>query len=674
MSKATSRILVCLLLLVVVGIVAGARHSEPPRPPGPPPPPPEPVGRKELSPLAWSWAHWWEVNADRFLIDLRQAGVDQGPDQETLAADRARVRASLESMLKHPSQVVADQAALAIGRIGDARSLTALRDAAQARLDSGRISAIIAIGMLGGPGDGITDTLIQLDQQMTDARENAAIAVAFGLYLRRHPDPAVLEAVQRVMAGSNGAVSCAAAFAWATTAPATESGEALDVVASHVNPWVTGEVIERLDRFAPRSRRATIGLLDDLLNATPRGQSAKSWAYVEKTRNDRELLLSLLNAQPTLDRQRDARSKLEILEERWQASYPRFGAADQQASDGTSFGRERRVIWSLRTSAAVALGRLADDPAASRSLSRYLNSDREDSRLDLMTRAHALLGMAEHDQADRPIALEHLLPIADTQSQRNRRVRKQPEELQDPLRGFATIGLGLYCRPVETAQGPADRPRIQEIAEFLAARASDSREPREIRGAAIVALGLTARSENLRYLLRISADLGDDTLLTGYMLLARGMLADENIIEPAERFLLNGSDSPELAEMMGRRAAILGLASLRTERVIPVLVNAWDGEFLVNRVLPLAFSMLDAYSLTDQLIEILEDHESEWARAFAARCLGRLYARDELELAGEATLFDTNFTFRKEVLEPAQFAGKTFFIQGLVPALDEVWE
>jgi hypothetical protein len=245
---------------------------------------------------------------------------------------------------------------------------------------------------------------------------------------------------------------------------------------------------------------------------------------------------------------------------------------------------------------------------------------------------------------------------------------KQPKP-DSPLRGYAALALGLYARPMQTAQGPADRPKWDKACELLAVRMADQKEELEVRTACAMALGLTGRTENLRYLQAASKTVqGDNDTLIGFTLLGRGMLGDKNILEPAKKYL--GSATKErnsMSEVVGQRAAMLGLGLSGTEEAIPVLLSSWHLSYYPNREAPFALSLAGAYNTVDPLIKLMKESDNPWERVFAARSLGELFCRSRPQRLAWLTN-GNNYMLKNNTLQPYRALANEFLFQSLIPA------
>ncbi|MDY7011764.1 MAG: HEAT repeat domain-containing protein [Planctomycetota bacterium] len=292
-----------------------------------------------------------------------------------------------------------------------------------------------------------------------------------------------------------------------------------------------------------------------------------------------------------------------------------------------NLGVEPIMQANLRASAAIALGRI-DSPVSRSALRKVLAEKKDyDDEYDCsdMYKSMAIMSLGRlGDTRALPALVELVRPTAP------RGVLIPKERLRSPLRGFAALALGLYARPVKTPQseGDVNRKGYDKISLLLANRLVDVKEEQDFRAACALALGLIGRTENLKYLQPAVKTVGDrDDLLIGYVMLARGMLGDKTILEPAEKYLAMSNNRTDRNGVLGRRAAVLSLGLTGSHQAVPVLENCWDLDYHVYRETALAMSLCRGFGATERLVKAMKEASKPKAGALAARCLGELHAR-----------------------------------------------
>ncbi len=318
----------------------------------------------------------------------------------------------------------------------------------------------------------------------------------------------------------------------------------------------------------------------------------------------------------------------------------------------------------MRASAAIALGGI-DTPESRKALVAVLKGN-DDSYSDVY-KDFAIMSLGRIADREGLAVLVDILRRGHCSSASDVRP-------QSPLRGFAALALGLYGRPVATPQGPSDRADYDKASQLLGERMADGKETSEVRAACAVGLGLTGRTENLKYLQPASGAIGgDDDLLIGYTILARGLVGDKNIIGPARAYLDVKRDKSDLAGVMGRRAAVMGLGCLGSQEAIPVLLDAWHLSYHVNRETTVALAMCQAYNTTDDLLKLMKEAKNPWERAFAARSLGELLAKSRPQRAA-ALVEGSNYTLRDDSAMRYKALGNEFLYLFLLPAFGSDWK
>ena len=84
-------------------------------------------------------------------------------------------------------------------------------------------------------------------------------------------------------------------------------------------------------------------------------------------------------------------------------------------------------------------------------------------------------------------------------------------------------------------------------------------------------------------------------------------------------------------DLLGSRAAVLGLGLTGSREAVPVLEEAMTrNDYLADEAM-LAMSLAGAYHTSEKLIELMKDSDDTKTRAKAARYLGELFAQPRPE-------------------------------------------
>jgi len=653
-SRGWARSAAAAVLLVLAGV--GLPHGEaPPKPPATPPtppttptPPPRYAKLDYVWPVRWSWVHWWEANRAPYLETIRQGRPVQKPDEAVRAAYRKKAVEALIKAMDSPAWQIRASAALALGRMSEASAAGRLIQAARGDgRQAVRLVALTAIGLI--DCDEGRKFLLTNSFDVAAEREAAMLAVGLGTA----GGAGVTVGLQKAL--SSGDVGCATAAAWGLRRRSDPANAPLllERVRKSPSPWIASEAILSLGR---QKAAASIKPLADILLATKWGGSIAANRLLAAAHEER---LEVSRGTPVR-----GGGPLAAL---WRRSpNRRVPKAIQRSPNGDpTVGYERIYAARLRASAAIALGQTAH-PAASRVLIEALEGP-DDAFTDL----HKGMAVLSLGRLGDPKGAAVLLSILSPTDKRG--VRKSSAAKWSPLRGNAALALGLYGRPVKTPQGPRDRLHFDKVCEKLCERLADREESAEVRSAAAVALGLTGRTANLRYFHKAAATVAlREDPLAGYVLLGRAMLADNNILPAAGKYLTVATDKATMAGILGRRAAVLGLGVLGNEQALPILRTCWDLNYYVAREVALAYALLGAINVTDQLVWLLETHGKPLARAFAGRCLGELFSASRPPRLS-LLINGSNYTVRNDRTAPYCALANEFLYTYFIAAFGETW-
>jgi HEAT repeat protein len=633
-------------------------HSEQYFPPGPPQPPPIPMRQDQVLPLRWSWVHWWEANRSLYLRPPWQGGKLQDAGPAGIQAIRAEASGALLAALGDPQIEPRAAAALALGRLGAPAGEGVLEQLiAHVRQDPSeqvRFRALLAVGLIGGEDS--ESFLIGYDPPSLRLRASAVIAMGF----LRSPTDRTLAGLRDMISKEVPAVRLAALWALSQHKAGIDADTYLRLLRRDPSPWMASyaelELGVRRDKFGDR-------LLVQIVTDGPSIGELAAWQLLASVRKQK---LSSTSVKTYL---------------RWVDAHRRLFSMDPTArplGEKPPDFRGIKAVWGiediyrarLRSSAAIALAGAGDPAAADRftavaTLRRLVNERPDD--YNTAPKCFALVSLG---QIGSPQGLEDLLRVAsDTESQRP----KPQVVLESPLRGFAMIALGLYARPYDSPQGVSNRPGYERAIAMLQGRLLDKGEKLEVRAACAVALGLSARTANLRPLIMGYEELdGASPLLGGYALLGRAMLGDRNLIGPVRAALARKPDYDETTDLLARRAAVLSLGVVGTGEVIPELVRAWDEPFYVNREVILALSLCEAPGVAGHVLPALSGSGNQYERAYMAQIVGMmLTAQDPPPLSRFLT--GSNFTMKDGLMEPYRRISNRFLYEYLIPQFGGGW-
>lgn len=702
-----ARIRRCLPVLTSMGAlitsVALAHNGELPPKPLPPPPPPVISDLNRAAPLRWSWLHWWEANRDLYLTALAQSRNVQDSIAQVDAEVRLSATAALIAGLEDNHDYVRYTSALALGRMREASAVEPLKLRAQTDdNESVRGAAIIALGMI---GDEPSRALLLTETYPSGFLRDAAVR-ALGMSDEPMPLTAAQGLIKLIYEDKPPFANAAV---WSLSQWTAGNAEAYRLVLSRtLSPWLASDAILALGSL---NDRRSDELFADLATRAERIEQLPTWAMLDDVAaNKLRIALAFrssdnqtANLYETYIRQHDRLYRLMPRALRTDETVPDYDYRDPSATpvvvpkevtdsdpnkqplqrpthltrkeaelrerrrERVMVGIEQIYQQRLRATAAIALEHAPQDislPAL-----HTLVQERDDDYLyNVLPKCFAAMSLG---RIGSPKSLPILMEIVD---ERQARRAKTVEETKSPLRGFAALGLGFYAAPKHTEQGPANRPGYEKASELLATRLADKREQQEVRAACAMALGLSRRTENLRYLIVVSdtLDAQDDYLLIGYVILARAMLGDQNILDPAMNVLAMRAHRDQTTDILARRAAVLAMGVYGGDDAIPRLTQSWHESYYVNREVILGLSLCRAPGVSTAVVPILQESADAEERAFMAMVLGELFVEDRPEPLARC-LNNSNFPLRDPAQQTYRKLTNEFLYDYLIVELGHPW-
>lgn len=624
------------------------------------PVPPDPgaiANITELKPERWSWLHWWEANRDPYLEVMRQRVELQKPDPAVLGALRSEAAGLLPKMLESDWPAEQAAAALALGRIGDTDALGPLKTLASAKgPEIARWHALLAIGLLNAEGSESALLSFEADGPVLHRAALAAVG------LLDSPGEETTRRLWSVVTQADPAAATIAMWSLRRHAAGQDPRTLQRLLLATPSFWLASETALALGEVRDEDRgQGSLRLLVEMMLG---GQRALRFPSC-RTLRELDAMKRAVASQLTVDRLRYNAQYKQYKQkvEDYRAKFnPNLALQPRQRAGQFDLviGEEAIFLSRLRASAAIALGSW-EDPVATKALIAMLREPNDD--FNALPKGMAIMSLAHRTDK---LVLPALVGVLDVD-------RRNLVAMEHPLRGYAAVALGLYARPVQTPQGVADRPAFDKALELIAATLADPREPVEVRCAAAVGLGLAGRTAALRPINTAAETLTDrDEMLIGYILLARGMLGDRNIVPIAQRFLALERDKTDMPGILARRAAVLGLGLCSADEAVPVLTEAWHLNHYVNREVVLALSLCEARGVARLVSRYARESNDPEERAFMAMVLGELLATQRPDrLAGFINA--SNYTLKDHGRMPYQRLANEFMFGYLLQAFGEAW-
>lgn len=644
-----------------------AAHSDPPPIP---PIPPSQIG-VEVMPLRWSWLHWWEANRSRYLVPAQQAGVDQDAEGLSRQAMRQRAGEALQQTINDKDPGVRAASAVALGRLGAQEALPGLIALMESEpRDEVRHRVIFAAGLLGQPD---SEAFLLGHVYRSDYLKTAGL---LGMGWLEQATPELTGRLDGLM-GDDALTVNAVSESMLGLPEGWSLKRKKQLLEKSQSPWVVGRVLGSLTEDGDAQ---TDALLLDIARNGKMFKQLASWRFIEQTYEDKRRYEGAVEAggdpgeyQRNLDAwwvAHDAFVRMAPEPQRPEGMFglpPALDLGEARSAKRFVNGLEHIYQARLRAAAVIALGE-GDIKDAGHAL-RVALADGDD--FQAVPRAYAAVALG---QVGDPKALSNLISLVNGKPRRGDRSAGHTKR-DDPVRGFAALGLGHYARSHQAAQGVVDRPRYESAVECLVETLADPKQPVEMRTACAMALGIAGRSENLRPMILLSRTLNpsDDAILLGHLLLAQAMLGDRNVVPAAEALLAARPNRDEMSDLLGRRGAVLAMGLTGRDEAIPPLVEAWNESFYVNREVIYALSLSGASGVGEVLIERLEESDNPYERAYMAQSLGELLSEQRPSRLAERLLVGRDFTMKDGLLEDSRMLVNRFLYEYFIPSFEEPW-
>ncbi len=637
------------------------------------PAPPPSVRTEVVYPERRTWLQWWESNREEFLRPAPLSAADHLV-QKVQVPDHLRAKAveALTGLLRSQSWRDRAEAAIALGRIGDASALDALQKMAGRDTNkTARQAAQLGIALLGG--DRAEQALVKAAVRPDPAGRGALSALA--ATTKQWSEQATRD-LSRAARGRDAQTSSAALRALRNEQQRPDAQVFREILATTKNPWLTVEAILGL---GAAESVPDVPLLSNLLLGADGATDAPCWRAIQISRGIRLATVGQFAATEQRAYQDSLARYVDELNQ-WSRMTGRPASPQQRRQPGAPewhvvpVGLEEIFLGHFRAAAAVALGRI-DDPRARAALVQALAQDGREwgalsqdpnalARIHQFSELHKAMAIMSLGRNGDESGLQALL--ATLAGQIPNIAGYPPERLKDsPLRAYAALALGIYARPVAKDDQQLDRAGWDRACRALAERLQDATELPDVRTAAALALGLASRPQNLKTLQAIDVRKEPDMMLAGHLLLARAMLADAGVPALAEALLLRERPDGTVGDTLGRRAAVLAMGVLGGPDVVLVLKWAHGQPGPVREEVGRALALGKGFNAAEELIETVRNGQDAKGRAVAARWLGQLLMKEDRDPLSQL-IRDSVYALRDDASQPVRdMAGE--FLGRLVP-------
>jgi HEAT repeat protein len=556
------------------------------------------------------WIQWWEANRDAVLGEIAQDSARAGPGiQPTTNPAQLRKRAAtfLIDMLNSDRAALTAEAALALGRMEDASAREALIKLTSDSDGQTRRMAWLALGLLGG---GKVEKL--LVEARADESGDDAIAriIALGFMPSTEASTARLTDVIKTSRSPERTRLAVWAMHARAVAPAAARPDvsATKPAAPLPDRAAQADTLRTLMRWVIANKRSPAVAEEAMLALGEVGDE-----------QDMRSLTAVARADPAARR------------------LPAVAAAVGR----DDFGQ----IIRLRTAATLGAGKVGGKVRAGMGVKRGQDLLLPLPRLDPSGKywqdpiypSAALVAAAQAGDLLNPLQVLNANTVPRPGESHN------PPELVE--RGVAALAVGFFSRSDRAKSDPSF-----DLAEHLRL----AREPRHLRSACALGLGLTGRPENAAALIEVAQQLaaGDD-MVAGHIVLALALLGQtEPALDLAKAYLKTSASSIDVKRIlgsnldsttkvrrqlderihltdaegwMGRRAAILGLAVLGDKRAGPLLIGQWGQDYYSSLEVARAMRSCGVYDVTDALLQLAAQKDKPHVAELAVTCLGELF-------------------------------------------------
>lgn len=518
-----------------------------------------------------SWANWWEVNRERYLLAARSAQPDAiqpltAPPavvQALLAAIQSKdnaVRAEailslgmirepkampeLQKLTKDADDACALRAWAAIGLIGDADSMRFLRTA-PAPKGRDRIGWTLAVGLLEQPADSMWGILRKqtIDAQCSQEARRLAVWA-----LRTHNPPGTHELLNQIIWNSPDPMVVCEAMLGLPVEPDKSDIAFLTNVISSIGETMNLPIMARTG-VNPRGVRSSSG-----------SDSSGGWAKAVET--DSPITSDSLSSEIYPRLRESASMALAQYDNPGDSARAIIGGPlDRMAATSGAFGH-------AMPSDVLILGSMGN-------------------MADYSTIEDRLEFRAPASEAGQAWAAPSV-------------VNRQADTFRNvPSRGYAAIAIGLLLSGAGTkpqnipVAPPQPRPMPPSPDEALFSHLQQHTEPVDLRAACALALGIGGQRHRAADVKRVVDALrpGDEAVF-GYTMLALSMWHDYQVLDycirqlgPGQqridsadlvsRHLSRKAPAMKLSEIMARRAITQALAVLGNPKAMPMLIKQW---------------------------------------------------------------------------------------------------
>lgn len=597
-----------------------------------------------------SWASWWEVNGMAYELKARQSRDEK---IQPPTASEAVVKSLIDAAKSGPVEV-RREAILALGKMKAASALPVLE---QLTKDADSICALRAWAAIGLLDSSEAISFLAAGPQAPANR----VGWTVGVGLLTTPTPPMWNILRAQAADTSQSPEAQRLALWALRIHRVEGTQAIfqKVIKTSADPFVVAEAIMGLSvNPGPNDAQDLMSLIRNTATMTALPAIAAARRQAAGARRDASSFPDPFNTEKLAGDATNptgSTSGMAVIRDAALRSLAQFPSISQSDSDDLLIPMTAQVpqVVSGYHSGIVDTGFMPEDPISTASLGSPFNFAIYEDRLEV--------NLLPHDGSPDPL-----------------------DRLHRAGRGYAAIAMGILLdragggkQEVEQivtsyrTNVDAHATRLQTNGSFVLntqkyvnertspdeALVSHLRRPTEIadfRAACALAMAIGRQNQRIAEIHSAIASLnpGEEAVF-GYGVLALGLMGDEGVLTHTSRQLANpvhGNDangiqafiksrhgaSLSLTDILSRRAAIDGMATLGDPRAIPLLLNQWGMDPAIDLEVARAIAWChrnsakgsgrdEAVEFGNALATLLSDKQLPGLSASAAASMGEMF-------------------------------------------------
>ena len=253
---------------------------------------------QRIEPRVWSWLFWWEANRDQYIWSRQSAaGVFNDEAYQRRARDDAF--AALSRATQSELAPVRATAAIALGRMGEARAIEPVKPLLRDQALATRRAAMIALAIID------TRPARQLLSDRTKGMGrwplDDQLAAIAALALLQQPDDGTLRLLRNVAESNHLSQARFAARALRHRNDREAGRDMLGQLHRNKDPWIASDAMVMLGHFG---RQQAAPILPTVLQAADAEHEVAAWKALQVQHKRRDRLIATIKTATNLNVQR----------------------------------------------------------------------------------------------------------------------------------------------------------------------------------------------------------------------------------------------------------------------------------------------------------------------------------------------------------------------------------